>query len=589
MTNNQFKRYRPFVIRGLSLLIFVLSAGLATAQTNEELISRGEALYFEQVSCWVCHGDDAAGRIGPTIQYGPTPTQMQEQLDSNPQMAIIVSEMDPDADDLVALSVYLRSLSGTNTSAEEISAWRTELADYIEANEDNTEYVITDRDRKILEIKSFDTVIEDWQKRSLDGSLRRDYPSQVVATYDAGEQVFFPEPGGLYFYENTGVSTSRGGVTVIDRINTNQVVVGDATTREIIVSKQIPQEMRGSMHTTVLSPDGRYVYMVGPPVAGGGGGVEGGGAPPGLRGSASLLKIDALTLEPVKQITIGGRLHHGQVFQDKYLLLDVFVAEPDGLNVFLFDPETDSVIGGIRASDLGGTNYTAYTDDEFIYVLMQPPAVEGFPGGANQLINGSATALRPYWVAKLDPVTWEVLDEYPHRGYRGDWITIDAAGEHIYVPTASSSVSKINTDTGETLWSAPTGVGPYGAALNADESQLWISNKGESSGAIGRTLTVIDTNSGRGVATLFSGYMSDHVLLSPNGKEMWVTSNGEGRIYVFDAETHDQIEVIDMPHHGDPHGLVWVKYDSEGNSLVVADQGGFHNGINPALGAPLLD
>ncbi len=571
----------------LCLTLCAATTGVAQSDIGD-LLAKGEELYFQQVSCWVCHGDNAEGRIGPTILYGPTPTQIQEQLDSNPQMAIIVSEMAPDQDDLVALSTYLASLSGGSTTEEQVAEWRAEHTAYVDATTDDTEYVITERDRQILAVKSFDTVLEDWQKRSKDGPLVRQYESQVVATYDAGEQVFFPEPGGVYFYENTGVSSTRGHVVVEDPVNANQVVVGDAGTKEIVASRHIPEEMRGAMHTTVLSPDARYVYMVGPPVAGGGGGVEGGGAPAGLRGSASLLKIDALTLQPVKQVTIGGRLHHGQVFQDRYLLLDVFVAEPDGLNVFLYDPQTDEVIGGIRASDLGGTNYTAYTDDEFIYVLMQPPAIERFRGGANALITGAATALRPYWVAKLDPWTWEVIDEYPHRGYRGDWITIDAASEYIYVPTASSSVSKVDTETGETVWSSPTGVGPYAASLNADESQIWVANKGESSGIIGRTITVLDANSGRGLKTLFAGYATDHVLLSPNGEEMWATSNGEGRIYVYDAESHETTHVIDMPHHGDPHGLVWVKYDEDGNGLVVRDQGGFHNGINPAEGDPLV-
>ena len=100
---------------------------------------------------------------------------------------------------------------------------------------------------------------------------------------------------------------------------------------------------------------------------------------------------------------------------------------------------------------------------------------------------------------------------------------------------------------------------PYGGTLTADEKEIWISNKGEATGAIGRTLTVVDTASGRPMETVFSGYMSDHVLLAPNGKEMWVTSNGEGRIYVFDAATKEQLKVIDMPGRGDPHGLVWVK------------------------------
>ncbi len=78
-----------------------------------------------------------------------------------------------------------------------------------------------------------------------------------------------------------------------------------------------------------------------------------------------------------------------------------------------------------------------------------------------------------------------------------------------------------------------------------------------------------------------------HVLLAPNGREMWATSNGGGRIFVFDAVSREQIKVIDMPQFGDPHGLVWVHYDQDGNSRVIRDQGGFHNGVNPSKGMPL--
>ena len=45
--------------------------------------------------------------------------------------------------------------------------------------------------------------------------------------------------------------------------------------------------------------------------------------------------------------------------------------------------------------------------------------------------------------------------------------------------------------------------------------------------------------------------------------------------------------VIMMPHRGEPHGLVWVAYDENGEGAVVRDQGGFHNGVHPARGNPL--
>jgi hypothetical protein len=42
-----------------------------------------------------------------------------------------------------------------------------------------------------------------------------------------------------------------------------------------------------------------------------------------------------------------------------------------------------------------------------------------------------------------------------------------------------------------------------------------------------------------------------------------------------------------MPNGGDAHGLVFVWYDEDLQPHVVRDQGGFHAGINPALGNAL--
>jgi DNA-binding beta-propeller fold protein YncE/mono/diheme cytochrome c family protein len=585
---------RIIFIRSLLLVSGITVSTISSVQAQESsdaLIAKGKELYFEQVSCWVCHGDEAEGRIGPTIAYGPTPAQIQEQLYSNPQMAIIVSTMSPDDDDLLALSTYLSSLSGKTINSDQMVAWQTELDETQRQNAALTadaEYVITERDLAVIQVQNFDTVLSDWQRKAKAGSLRGEYQSTVIAEFEPGEQVFFPESGGLYFYENIGPSTTRSGIQVAERTNEVQVVVGDASAHEVITSKKMPTELRGIIHTTVMSPDGRYVYIVGSPTPGGAPEVRGQRVT-ASRGTASLLKVDALTLNPVKQISVGGRVHHGQIFDEKHILFDTFVRDPNGLDVFLYDTETDSVAGGVRCPDLGGVCYTAHNDGEFIYILMAPPPVQGGNAGNQQIAMGMFTGSRPFWVAKVDPETWEVVREYPYRGYRGDWVVIDAKSEHLYVPTVSTVVNKINMETGDIVWSAPTGVGPYGGTLNADESEIWVTNKGEASGQMGRTITVFDAETGTGLETVFSGYQVDHVLLAPNGKEIWATSNGEGRVYVFDAESREQIEVMDMPNNGDPHGLVWVKYDDEGNSMVVRDQGGFHNGINPAEGSPLLD
>ena len=207
--------------------------------------------------------------------------------------------------------------------------------------------------------------------------------------------------------------------------------------------------------------------------------------------------------------------------------------------------------------------------------------------GMRRIYQGNLMTMRPFWIAKIDPDTWEVVAEYPIPGYRGNWAVVDSANEYIYPIMSSSIASKVDVNTGEIIWTNGTGIGPYGASLNADETELWVADKGEAAHHLGRTITIIDTVSGHATETLYGAYKVDHVLLSPNGKEMWATSNGEGRIFVYDAETKELTNRIDMPGNGDAHGLIWVHYDNEGQPRVVRDQGNFHGGVNPMMGRSL--
>jgi hypothetical protein len=126
------------------------------------------------------------------------------------------------------------------------------------------DYFLTDRDKSIQAIESFDSVLADWKRRSKPGNIKHTYEVREVADFEPGEPKFRPEPGGLYFYENVGTSGSfrPGGAPPP---NSTQVVVGDAKTKEVIASYELPEELRGSVHTTVMSPDGRYVYIIGFP------------------------------------------------------------------------------------------------------------------------------------------------------------------------------------------------------------------------------------------------------------------------------------------------------------------------------------
>ena len=574
------RNYLPGFVIGLLL------GGVASAQTVEELVARGGELFHADIGCHVCHGPNAQGLVGPTLHFGPTPVDIFDQLESNPMMGVIVAEMDPSDADLEAIAMYIRTLADLPPDLGLVEGWRTALAT-VKANQaQQAEFMKTPRDLQVEAIETFTSVEETWTRRAREGNLTSHYQTEVIATFDPGEPKFTPEPGKTYFYENVG-TTSSPSVLYDGYVPppSNQIVVGDAETKEIIASYMLPESLRATVHGTVMSPDGRYVYIVG---------ARPGQADnePTVNSSATLIKADALTLQPIKQFTIGGRIHHAQAFRD-LVLIDMFARDPDGLGVFLLDPETDEVVGGITDVDLGGFAYTAWSDKdyEYIYALVEPAGYA--PGRATgmfaavSMYQGRFTALRPFWIAKIDPDTWEVLREYPIPGYRPNWLVVDSAKENMYVINSLSNAAKINIETGEVVWTNGTGIGPYGASLNIDETELWVADKGEGAHHLGRTVTIIDTQTGHATETLYGAYKVDHVLLDPTGTEMWATSNGEGRIYVYDAESRELTNIIDMPGNGDAHGLVWVHYDENGEPRVVRDQGNFHGGINPVLGNAL--
>ncbi|MBI4494613.1 MAG: cupredoxin domain-containing protein [Chloroflexi bacterium] len=74
----------------------------------------------------------------------------------------------------------------------------------------------------------------------------------------------------------------------------------------------------------------------------------------------------------------------------------------------------------------------------------------------------------------------------------------------------------------------------------------------------------------------------DHVLLSPDGKELWI-SNNMGSITVFDQATLEMKAFIEMPEKGAVHGVSFVQFDQNGKGKVVMDLLGPHGGVSPYL------
>ena len=162
-----------------------LSSGLALAQANLDMVvEHGESLYHQQASCWVCHGKEATGLIGPSLLYGPTPAQILEQLINNLQMAVIVQQLKPDNEALIAISLYIRTLAGLPIDDNMAADYRAELAAVRARQETDLIFPKTERDLTVENIQSFDSVLADWQRRSKEGPIGQSYEATVVAKID---------------------------------------------------------------------------------------------------------------------------------------------------------------------------------------------------------------------------------------------------------------------------------------------------------------------------------------------------------------------------------------------------------------------
>lgn len=112
----------------LALLAGVgMAAGSAWSQELDDLVERGSELFHSEIGCHVCHAPTGEGLVGPSLLSGPTPVDIFDQLENNPVMGVIVSEMDPSDDDLASIAMYIRTLAGLPLEARLPQLWLGDL------------------------------------------------------------------------------------------------------------------------------------------------------------------------------------------------------------------------------------------------------------------------------------------------------------------------------------------------------------------------------------------------------------------------------------------------------------------------------
>jgi plastocyanin len=365
-----------------------------------------------------------------------------------------------------------------------------------------------------------------------------------------GQPVLNPKPGDLWFFSNS--STAWGATNT-----KNSVWVIDAKTKQT-VAEVAPADGTGySSHGIAVSGDGRFIYL------------------PMLGKDNHIDVLDGRTLEIVQTITTLGRPHHQKLWHDPVSGKDLIIGEDfnwnwTGSGFYVIDPsQNNAIVGGLSNGDFEGNPYVSAAAADGSFIVMTVPA----PNPAfRDKMDG--------WVAKIDPQTWKITGMTPMVDPLYPSISLD--GKYIYVTSGGEArIHKINAQTMKDEGEVQTGPGPWGTAFSYDQTKLYTADKGEGPGynQQGRTSTVIDLQTLGVVDVLSIGLTTDHALLSPDGKEIWFTSNAEHGIYVLDVATN-QISMIKDPADGDIHGGFWVLYKDDGKGGVIGEVVADYNGLH---------
>ena len=389
---------------------------------------------------------------------------------------------------------------------------------------------------------------------------------QLLATYDSsGPDAWDVKTSPLVYFTSEGVERSplRSGVQVID-----------AYTKKVIASAlfDLGEEVTENPHGVGISPDGRWLYI---------------GQMQRLkatgRGRTVLMIINARTLK--LHMTLDGPrvdwFHHISAFTDwqgRDRILVAFGRNAGGGPHYLLDPnDNNRVVRTISIEDIGykiGHPYpTVDPTGRFVYVSVFAPPWR------TQLHNTAG-------VAKLNLETGAVTI-VPFVGDNPIGMAHTSDGRFTYVNDAHSShIYKIDNRSNTVVDDTSAGVaGPYGLALNWDESRLYPIGKGEGTHNNGSVVGLVETegfmsprNFIHNMPIYLGGSASsvDHGILHPDPKlnELWISNMNGWETIVLNLDSHKVSAFIPTPNGGDTHSGGFARYTADWKGELLTDMGG---------------
>jgi DNA-binding beta-propeller fold protein YncE len=513
----------------------------------------------------------------------------QEDLDAAKDLAVAKGDLANISGDLTAATSDLNAAnSELSAAASDLTAAESQLAT-TKSSLDTAQGQISDLQVQVTSMGAIPppiTVIQTGQSVPADpGSAPTGWANDesvrgglyLVAQYDSsGPDAWDPVAHPLVYYSSDGTESDSptydadadyfAGFYMVDGYSKD--VIGS-----VIFTELEGMKVSSYPHGVGVSPDGKWIYV-------------GFGMGDDREGhlaivNARTLKIDKLLKQ--ESYFEGGmrsqRVHHIQGWIDSSGEDKVIVQWGFGANGgphHILDPNDDNRVYKALTYDdikpMGHPFTTPSPNGQYVYVSM----------GANFIRSNHSPAAA---IAKWDIETGKhvVIEGVGHHPIG---ITHTADGRWTYVIDGHSSfVYKIDNEIDEVVASTSTGVaGPYGIALNWDETRAFIVAKGEGTHNKGAVLGVVDLERFRAARDLrqmpiwLGGSASsvDHAILHPDPEvnELWVSNMNGWETIVLDIDTYTAVDWIATPAGGNTHSGAFVSYTSSWAGTLEADMGG---------------
>ena len=396
---------------------------------------------------------------------------------------------------------------------------------------------------------------------SVRGKLR------LLATYDSnGGDAWDVRAHPTVFVTSEGVEKGprKSGLYVID-----------AYSKQVVASAlfDLGEEATENPHGVGISPDGRWFYL---------------GQMHRVRATGQmrtvLMIVNARTLKLDKVLEGQARVdwfHHITGFKDwmgRDRVMVAFGRAPGGGPHYLLDPhDNNRVVRAITIEDIGykiGHPYpTVDPTGRFVYVSVFAPHWQ------SKLHNTAG-------IAKLNLETGAVTI-IPFVGDNPIGMAHTSDGRFTYVNDAhGDAVYKIDNTTNTVVDETNAGVaGPYGLALNWEETILYPIGKGEGTHNVGSVVGMVTTSPFAAPRQILhqlpihlggSASSIDHGVLHPDPKvnELWITNMNGWETIVLDLNTHKVKAYVPTPNGGDTHSGGFVRYAPDWKGELLADMGG---------------